>query len=60
MTELHNYGYPLWVKRQLSCVPPLYDFCRPTMKLIAPQAPHTALFFNLLKPEIEKHNGGNG
>lgn len=31
-------------------------FCRPTMKLIAPQAPHTALFSNLLRPGIEKHN----
>lgn len=35
-------------------------FRRPTMKLIAPRAPRTALFSNLLKPEIEKHNGGKG
>lgn len=30
--------------------------CRQTMKLIAPQAPHTALFSDLLKPEMEKYN----
>lgn len=58
VTELHNYHYLLWVKQQLSCVPPLCKFCRPTMKLIAPQAPHTALFSNLFKPEIEKHSSG--
>lgn len=57
--DLHDHHNLLWVKQLLS-VPVLF-FCRLTMELIAQQAPHTALFSNLLKPEIEKkHNSWNG